>query len=328
MNLHDHPLRREHRPNILIRPGDRLALALATALEFGRPSLRAIGHARAGKSTADELLADLRGWRPFNVGFLRTIAGNPERHTESALFRDIALGLKLRQPKNSTGTDALLRIARAIEEEAGRANASTVILSIDNAELLQLEDYNHLVRLHTMFAKDLRLFFLFICQTDARPEGCEMLEALAPPHIRGRFFLDRHHVTGLLWAIPEQDKAEQDTNDVALALRVYDRELRWPEDSGPFYTEAFAPKAYAEGWRLEQQLDDIRHEIEVLCAAENLLFMPDWLMASFEPFIYYILVRVAGSDPNFSKLSRDHVRDGLRASAFIEFEKARQGVRR
>lgn len=328
MDLRDHPMRREHRPNILIRPNYRLALALATALEFGRPSLRAIGHARTGKSTADELLAELRGWRPFNIGFLRTIAGNPERHTESALFRDLALGLKLRQPKSSTGTDALLRIARSVEEEASRANASTVILSIDNAELLQLEDYNHLVRLHTMFAGQLRLFFLFICQTDARPEGSEALEALAPPHIKGRFFVDRHNVTGLLWSVTESELTEQDANDVALALRVYDREHRWPEDDGPFYTEAFAPNAYAEGWRLEQQLDDIRHEIETMCAAENLVFMPDWLMASFEPFVYYVLVRVAGSDPNFSRLSRDQIRAGLRASAFIEFERARQGARR
>src|SRR3546814_2030027 len=69
-----------------------------------------------------------------------------------------------------------MRIARAVEGAAGRSNASTVILSIDNAELLLLEDYNHLVRLHTMFARDIRLFFLFLCQTDARPESCESLE--------------------------------------------------------------------------------------------------------------------------------------------------------
>lgn len=328
MDLRDHPMRREHRPNILIRPNYRLALAVATALEFGRPSLREIGHARTGKSTANELLAELRGWRPFNIGFLRTIAGNPDRHTESALFRDLALGLKLRQPKSSTGTEALLRMANAIEEEAGRANASTVILSIDNAELLQIEDYNHLVRLHTMFAGELRLFFLFICQIDARPEGSEALAALAPPHIKGRFFVDRHYVTGLLWSIPELEQTEQDANDVALAMRVYDRDLRWPEDDGPTYTEAFAPKAYAEGWRLEQQVDDIRREIEAMCATDNLIFMPDWLMASFEPFVYYVLVRVAGSDSNFSKLSKDHIKAGLRASAFIEFERARQGFKR
>lgn len=327
MDLRDHPLRREKRPVILVRPNYRLGLSLSTALEFGRPSLRARGPARAGKSTADELLAGLRGWRPFPVGFLRTIAGNPERHTEATLFRDLAIGMKLRQPKNSTGGDALMRIARAVEEEAGRSNASTVILSIDNAELLLLEDYNHLVRLHTMFARDIRLFFLFLCQTDARPESCESLESVAPPHIRGRFFVDRHDITGLLWSIPEDETEEQDANDVALAMRVYD-ELREPEQGGPTYTEAFAPKAYADGWRLEQIVDDVRREIEIMCAAENLAVMPDWLMASFEPFVYYVLVRVAGENPDFTELTADDIRTGLRAAAYIPFEKARQGVKR
>src|SRR3546814_2087757 len=113
-----------------------------------------------------------------------------------------------------------MRIARAVEEEAGRSNASTVILSIDNAELLLLEDYNHLVRLHTMFARDIRLFFLFLCQTDARPESCESLESVAPPHIRGRFFVDRHDITGLLWSIPEDERSEEHTSELQSLMRI------------------------------------------------------------------------------------------------------------
>lgn len=327
MDLTNHPMRQGTRPIIPIRPQFRLGNDLAIALEFGRPSMRVRSVARAGKSTADLVLSMNASWRPFNLGFLRTICGNPDRHTEAALFRDLGVGLKLRYPKNSTGTDALLRIARAIEEEAGRANAATVILSIDNAELLVLEDYNHLARLATMFARDLRLFFLLVCQTDARPEGSETLEYTAPPHIRGRFFVDRHDFTGLLWSIPQGDVDLQDANDIALAFRQYDRELRWPVNDGPTFTEAFAPRAYASGWRLEQQLDEIRKEIEDLCAARNMAFMPDWLMASFEPFVYYVLVRVAGMDPNFSGLTKTHIQQGLQVSAYAYFEAARQGLK-
>lgn len=325
--LPDHPLRQQTRPIIPIQPQRRLGNNVALALQFGRPSLRVTSVARAGKSTADYKLSLDSTWRPFNVGFLRTICGNPDRHTEATLFRDLAVGLKLRSPKYSTGTDALLRIARAIEEEAGRTDSSTVILSIDNSELLVLEDYNHLARLAAMFARDLRLFFLLVCQTDASPEGSESLEYVAPPHIRGRFFVDRHDFTGLLWSIPTEDAAEQDANDVALALREYDRNLRWPCPDSPTFTEAFAPQAYAAGWRLEQQLDDIHEEIKGLCAARNLAFTRDWLMASFESFVYYALVRVAGTDPSFSGLTKEHIQAGLKASAYATFEAARQGVR-
>ena len=323
----NHPMRQQPRPIIRIRSQQRLANAVSIALEFGRPSLRGVSVARAGKSTADYALSLDPLWRPFNVGFLRTICGNPDRHTEATLFRDLAVGLKLRNPRYSTGTDSLMRIARAIEEEAGRTDASTVILSIDNAELLVLEDYNHLARLAAMFARDLRIFFLLICQTDASPEGSESLETSAPPHIRGRFFVDRHDFTGLLWSIPDGEQDEQDADDVALALREYDRNMRWPGPDGPTFTEAFAPRAYASGWRLEHQLDDINKEIKDLCAARNLAFAKDWLMASFESFVYYSLVRVAGMDPSFSGLTKAQIQAGLQVSAYAKFEAARQGIR-
>jgi hypothetical protein len=325
--LAGHPMRQQTRPIIEIRPQQRLGNSVSVALEFGRPSLRSVSVARAGKSTADYILSLDESWRPFNVGFLRTICGNPDRHTEATLFRDLAVGLKLRNPRYSTGTDALMRLARAIEEEAGRTDSSTVILSIDNAELLVLDDYNHLARLAAMFARDLRLFFLLTCQTDASPEGSESLEYAAPPHIRGRFFVDRHDFTGLLWSVPDNEKDMQDTNDVALAFREYDRRLRWPGTDGPTFTEAFAPMAYAAGWRLEHQIDDIKREIKELCAATNLAFSKDWLLASFEPFVYYTLVRIAGTDASFSGLTKKEIQDGLRVSAYARFEAARQGLR-
>lgn len=325
MDIMCHPMRREERPLIIVQPMHRMALALATALEFGRPSLRLRGPGRAGKSCAELVLRQLLGWRPFPLGFLYTIAGKPDRPTEANLFRNLALGLKLRHSKNASAGDALSQIANAVEEEAGRSGASTVVLTIDNAENLTLEDYNCLARLQTMFARGLRLFFLFICQSDARPEGCDSLEMMAPPHIRARFFLDKYDHTGLLWSIPESERQELDASDVALGMRSYDC-LRWPDPDGPTFTEAFAPQAYRNGWRLEQQLDDIKKEVEAMCAGANLMFMPDWLMVSFEPFVYCCLVRIAGQNPEFARLSQENIRKALVAAAFIQCEQTRQRV--
>lgn len=326
MDLTRHPMRSEERPRIIVQPMHRFALAFATALEFGRPSLRLRGPGRAGKSTAEELLRQLRDWRPFPLGFLYTIAGKPDRPTEAYLFRNLALGMGLRQSKNASASDALLRIANAIEEEAARSNASTVVFTIDNAENLTLDDYDFLARLQTMFARGLRLFFLLILQIDATPEGCDALEAIAPPHIRGRFFLDKYYHTGLLWSIPEAEAEELDACDVALGFRAYDQR-RWPEPNGPTYTEAFAPKAYGLGWRLEQQVDDIKKEADALCVIHNLTIMPDWLMVSFEPFVYCCLVRIAGQDPSFERLSKKDIQRALIAAAFIPSEQARQRVK-
>lgn len=324
MDLTQHPMRAEERPRIIVRPMYRLGLAFATALEFGRPSLRMRGPGRAGKSTAEELLRELRAWRPFPLGFLYTIAGKSDRPTEAKLYRDLALGLKLRQAKNASGNEALSRIANAIEEEAGRAGASTVVFTIDHAEHLTLEDYEGLARLQTMFARGTRLFFLFICQTDAGPDSCDAMEHTLPPHIRGRFFVDKYEHTGLLWSIHPAETEEVDACDVALACRVYDRDLRWPAPDGPTFTEAWAPGAFRDGWRIESQVDDIKRVADLMCAGASLAIVPDWLMVSFEPFIYCCLVRIAGANPDFCKLTDKDIERALTAAAFIPFEQARQ----
>lgn len=324
MDLTRHPMRREERPRIIVRPMHRLGQAFATALEFGRPSLRMRGPGRAGKSTAEELLRELRAWRPFPLGFLYTIAGKSDRPTEAKLYRDLALGLKLRQSKNASGNEALSRIANAVEEEAGRACASTVVLTIDHAEHLTLDDYEGLARLQTMFARGTRLFFLFIVQSDASPEGCDALEHTLPPHIRGRFFVDKYEHTGLLWSIHPDELNEVDACDVALACREYDNHLRWPVKDGPTFVEAWAPGAYRDGWRLESQVDDIKRVADLMSAGANLAVMPDWLMVSFEPFVYCCLVRIAAGKPSFRKLKDEDIQRALTAAAFVAFEQGRQ----
>lgn len=139
--------------------------------------------------------------------------------------------------------------------------------------------------------------------------------------------MDRHPFTGLLWAIPENERKEQDANDVALAFRGYDH-LRWPEPDGLTFTAAFARKAYENGYRLEQETDKIKEGIEILCASEGLAVPIDWLMQSFEPFVFIVLTQIAGKDPNFSGLTSEQIQYALKASAFVWYERNRQRVRK
>ncbi|MFC3656468.1 ATP-binding protein [Xanthomonas hyacinthi] len=301
---------------------------VGTTLMYGRPSMRVKGAGRAGKTTSVNTLQRLHTWRPYNIGFLRMIAGNPDRHTETNLLREMSLGIGLQGSRNANAQDSLARIIRAVEEEAGRANADLVIFIVDSAELLTLDDYEHLAKVQNHFDDDLRLFFLFVCQDDNKTAGVDALEILAPPHIYGRFFVDRHDFTGLLWEVPELERHEQSACDVALAFREYDEGLRWPEVDSPSATETFAPTAYSRGWRLEHEVDAIRQEIKLLCTSAELAVPQDWLMASFEVFVYHVLVHVAGNRPDFEKLTKEDINEALRASAFVSFERARQKVRK
>jgi len=328
MDIANHPLYGRKRPLIVTRPLERVALALSNTLLVGRPSLRLEGDGRAGKSKAGLLLRRMHKWRPFNLGFLRTIAGNPERHTEAYLLRDIVTGIGLRHSKNASTHDSLERLSRAIEEEAGHANATEVVLVVDNSEHFVLQDYKNLCKLQDMFAEEIKLFFLFISQTDAELHGPDSVEAIAPPHVNGRFFVDRHPFTGLLWTIPEKERNKQDANDVALAFREYDQYLRWPESDGPTYTAAFAERAYKGGYRLEQDADRIKGEIATLCAREGLAEPRDWLMQTFEPFVFIVLTQIAGKDTEFSGLTSEQIQYALKASAYVWYEHFRQRVRK
>lgn len=327
MDLTCHPLCQRNRPLIETRPLQRFERALSDTLVVGRPSFRLEGDGRAGKSKAALLLQRTHNWRPFNLGFLHTIAGNPERHTEAYIYRDVVMGIGLRHSKNASTHDSLERLGRAIDEEAGRANAMGVILVVDNSEHLVLQDYKHLCKLQDMFAEDIRLFFLFISQTDAELHGADSVEAIAPPHVSGRFFVDRHPFTGLLWSIPDEERNNYDACDVALAFREYDRK-RWPEPDGPTYTEAFASRAFGNGYRLEQETDKIRDQVEILCASEDLAMPKDWLMQSFEPFVFYVLTQIAGTNQGFTGLTPQQIQDALKASAFVWYEHSRQRVQK
>jgi hypothetical protein len=327
MTLASHPLNRAKRPMIITRPQERVASELGMVLLHGRPSFRLKGPGRAGKTTSATTLRQMFKWRPYNIGFLRMIAGSPNQHTESNIMREMALGIGLKGLGSSNPQDLLARIIRAIEEEAGRAQADLVIFIIDSAQKLTLDDYEHIAKLHDHFDVGLRLFFFFVCQDDYKPGGADELALLAPPHIHGRYFVDPYTFTGLLWEVPEDERAEQSACDVALALREYDEGLNWPDQDSPSATATFAPVAFANGWRLEHERDAIFSEIQLLCAREQLAVPRDWLMATFEVFVYHVLVHVAGRNPDFAGLRKEDIQQGLKACAFAAYERSRQRVR-
>ncbi|MEG2802922.1 ATP-binding protein [Stenotrophomonas sp.] len=324
MPLSSHPMSQRVRPTIQTLPVVRLALATSVCLEYGRPSLRVIGDGRAGKSTATLMLENTTSWRPFSCGFLRMVVGRPAVASEANFFREVALGLGMKVPRITTTQDLLLRIIRAFEQEAARSAAEVVMLAIDTAENLTLKDYEHLAKLQNHFLGSVvQPFFLFIHQSDSQIEGADDLGKAAPPHLYGRFFVDSHDFTGLLWTIPPED-SDQDACDVALAFREFDQSMRWPEITGPTYTEAFAPLAYSAGWRLEKETDAIRRRIEVLCATHGYAMSRDWLMVSFNAFVFDLLTKVAAGRAEFMALAEDDIDTALKRSGFIGFESARR----
>ena len=326
MNDIKHPMLRRDRPTIDTAPTLRLSVAVANCLEYGRPSLSVIGDGRVGKSTAVDILRGAAGWRPFPIGFLRFVCGNPKEHTEAYLIRQFASGLRLKFPERSPIQDLSRRIILAIEEEAARSDAGVVVVIVDSAEQLSLEDYEHLAKVQNEFQGNVvQPFFLLIHQSDFKAGGADNLARLAPPHIYGRFFVDTHRFTGLRWHLSEEDALNQDASDVALALREYDRMLRWPDPESPTFTEHFAPNIFKSGG-LEARAGEIERHVKELCTQAQLAMPMDWQMSSFNGFTFAIFQMLEGS-PDRSELSAAMIRTALQRSAFEGFERARQRIR-
>ncbi|WP_313206945.1 hypothetical protein [Stenotrophomonas sp.] len=321
-----HPMLRRERPVIDTMPSVHLAVAVANCLEYGRPSLSIYGDARVGKSTAVDILRSTTKWRPFPLGFLRFVCGDPKDHTEAYLIRQIASGMRLTFPVRALTQDITRRIVLAIEEEAARSDSTVVVIIVESAEQLSLEDYNHLAKVQNEFqGNPVQPFFLFIHQSDHKSEGLDKPVKLAPPHTYGRFFVDSYRFTGLRWAYSKADKSLQDGSDVALAFRQFDSVLRWPDSQGPTYTEEFAPNIFTSGG-LEKRTAMIEKEMQGVCAAAQIAMPVDWQMSSFNGFIFSLFKEFVGA-PNCSELTSEMIRTALQRSAFVGFERARQRKR-
>jgi hypothetical protein len=281
--------------------------------------------ARFGKTFGARQLAQSTPWRPYPMYVVEYSYTRPAKPTEGYF----ATGL-LEQHGQVTSTTALsvqtlLRYTRMLREEAKRQGAEVISLIFNEANRFTIEEYENLLSIDNELEKYVRTFHFLINQCDASRYGPEAIDKRPPRHIFGRYFTSTHYYTGLLWNIPEDDAGRQVLCDVALAFREYDVELIWPLGTGISYTQHFAPKAYALGWRLGTQIDLIREVINDVRAEAGLSPVSEWPMQTFEHFVYFVLVRIAGEQPDFTELDKPDIRNALLRSCYLDLEPEYQG---
>jgi hypothetical protein len=318
-----HPmLKLVERPLIRTMPMQRLAAALLLALESGNRGMNVDGDGRIGKDTAFDMLSQDSSWRPFPMAFFNVSWPLGGKSGETYFFNQILLTGNCKTSRPVSGNSGLFRARNFLLSHAAQVGAEVIVLGIYEAQSLQYDDFKHLMSLDNEFrGTGKRLFVVLIHQRDADPAGVQALDRRPPPQLVGRFMGIRHHYTGLLWDPLAGENAE--AGDVALALGEYDHTMRWPEWDGPSYTQFFAPRAYAAGWRLATQVDLIRKMIELVRAENGLTAVAPWPMKSFEAFVYFALVRTAGEDPHFMQFTEARVRDCVRRSGYIDLELSR-----
>ncbi len=321
-----HPMLRSKRPIVITRPTERLAGDGKNALEIGADALWVDGHGRFGKTFAYRLLSQIDAWRPYPLYMAEYTFTKPTKAGEGYFFSSFLLQDHQTVSSSAMSNVPLARLANMWRTEAVRVGADVICVGINEANRLTLEHFEHIVSLSNELERWGRVFFFFINQIDAGVNVRSGLDRRPPPHISGRYFTHAHHFTGLLWDIPEGEHDLQHVSDVALACREYDETMVWPEGSGVTYTQYFAPKAYANNWRLGSQIGFIREIVDVMRSENGLAPVKDWPMLTFERFVYHAMVRIAFEDPEFTELSEAHIRDALLRSGYLHYEPGYRGV--
>lgn len=325
----EHPmLNPVKRPRIRTMPMQRLAASMLLGLEAGNTGMNVDGDGRIGKDTGFEMLSQDSSWRPYRMAFFNISWPLGAKSSETYFCNQILLSGNCKTSRPVSGNTGLFRARNLLVGHGAQVGADIIVMGVYEAQNLQYDDFKHLMSLDNEFRETgKRLFVVLIHQRDADPAGVQTIDRRPPPQLVGRYMGLRHLYTGLLWDTDPSDDAE--FSDVALALAEYDDNMRWPEPDGPSYTEFFAPRAYATGWRLGSQIDLFRKVVEAVRTENGMTAVAPWPMKSFEAFIYFALVRTAGEDPHFRKFSEQQVRDCIRRSGYVDLELSRmpEGIR-
>ncbi|MBS0212565.1 MAG: hypothetical protein JSR26_05205 [Proteobacteria bacterium] len=320
-----HPMLRSKRPLIFTRPAERLGGDAKNAIEFGADSIWVNACGRFGKTYAVRQLTQTFSWRPFPMFMAEFTYTKPNKPTEGYFAGSLLLQADQVVSTSAMSNGSLMRAIRMLQEQGHRQGAEVIAVAFNEANRFTVEEYEHVMSMANECEKTGRIFFFFINQSDAGRLGRSGIDKRPPRHLFGRFFTTSHQFTGLLWDVPEHEKQFQLVSDVALAFREYDEELCTGDGVRVTFTQFFAPKAYAAGWRLGTQIDLIRKVINEVRSENGLGPVSEWPMQTFERFVYFVLVRLAFDNPDFEELTPATIREGLLRSGYLEIEPGYRG---
>jgi hypothetical protein len=262
------------------------------------------------------------------MAFFQMDFGSPEKSTESYFFGSVLMAAGQKHVRHADGIDNTSRACNYLVELSKPLKEKIIAVAFNEANRFTQRDYDHLVTLDNVLERcRKRLFAILIYQSDAENGGAQLMDSRPPSQLTGRFFSAAHEFTGLEWGKPDTPPPDLDGCDVTMAFHEFDVGVIHPDGpDGVPCTQWFAPNAYAKGYRLTKQVGLFRNEVEDFRVQHGLQAVAPWPMQTFDRFVYFLLVRIAGDDPNFREFSCDQVRAALRWSAYIELELSKAPV--
>lgn len=249
------------------------------------------GPSRFGKSSAvDNWLASLlsercRGHVPMVV-WSHTDSGGSQSvgrfHAHLLLASHHPLAKATRSPLDREHM-LIERWAELADQGGGRF----LVLVIDEAQGMTQREWMWLVELHSLLEKEhvrLGVFSIASLQFFDEPVAMAMMGGA---HVAARFMLAAEPFHGVRCA-----------EELAFILSGYDRGTEWPRASGVSFTAGLAPKAWDEGFRMEQ-LADIMWQAMTEELPDRYAGPVEFPMKTVAQSARHALLRIAGgADPH------------------------------
>lgn len=310
-----HPLRKPQRPIIATRPIEALADAIKLAIEDSHQGIQVYGRSRDGKTKASTYLQSHDSWLDEPTAVLRISMPRRMNLSDSAFYTIIQMELGLLPHPRSDAARRIHHIADRIIADCLPRRCTRAILFIDEAQHLSDNDFEYLTNIdNTLMESGYHLFCVFIAQTDdTRAEKRQKRSRLIfdlPPHVVGRYFMAEHEFSGL-----------RGGSDMAHALDQFDSRLFF---GGKSFTEFFAERAFANGWRFAGHAIDFINAIASIRRRNHLPIATDLAMKIFDVSCYRLLVRIAGESADFSGFDQEIIEKVLIDSGYVRLEVARQ----
>jgi hypothetical protein len=309
-----HPLLTTARYPIYTRPIERLLNGIRLNIKADHHGVDIFGRGRDGKTLAMAYLCQHLEWLQGQAAVARVVVAKGTLATDRAFYAKLCAGMGIRSRVQASADDRREVFINALLDRCGPLNARMIVLFLDEAQRLQRAEMDYLVDIdNALDEENVRLFIVFVRQSDERGAGLRQRDPEFPSHIKGRFFMQSLRFTGLL-----------DLEDVAHALSRYDRAAHWPVGGDVSFTRHFAPAAWDAGWTLASQAEDIWNVVRQVRKDAHLAPNADWPMKTFAGMVKYLLVDVAGADPRLRRFETAHIETALKACGYLALEQVRQ----
>ncbi len=199
-----------------------------------------LGEARSGKSTAIETIHPaLMDKGEKNIPSHLFSVATRDKPSITSIYRNMCASANLRLKTHEVSDEVAVKFLNYLMDAALEHQSKKMVLFVDEMQKLTRLQLDAFAELYNRMRKHkILLTVIFVGNIQ---ESSELLDYIARPgksYLRDRFFINKYDFYGI-----------KNEESVKFCLSQYDH-LRFPEKTGPTYTQFFLPREYKDGWRL------------------------------------------------------------------------------